>query len=412
MINSINKALLWLGVITTALWLFLAGFNLGPFALVFPALAITWWRFILWDSKNKNWFVKGAKENEAVWAVKGEEVPVRPIFTSQGKKYKRTGDVLNAPGKDPGIMNGHGIFGSGIYFLPNFGVIGGVHILKSTMAWLEYEQKGKEFDLIDRKEETQYVFTKVGNYAVPLLNVEDKEKIQVDFILGIPGKFVNVRKPVFLQDEPFARIQNIIQSAVIDYAFANLNFDFMVNTDDTKEVKGDRKTIFQEVLGAVSGVKQKLLDEVGFEMNDPLILDFDLSGDLGKQLYEKITEVEKVRLDAKIKITNAKGDADAKEHEARGIETIANANAKKIKVEGEETNKILKKRREELGEFAFGMHEFNEGMSNFGGEALSINIGSDAKSNLQFVKPIGGGGGNKGGGNTPPKKTKQIKQKN
>ena len=58
------------------------------------------------------------------------------------------------------------------------------------------------------------------------------------------------------------------------------------------------------------------------------------------------------------------------------------------------------------------MHEFNEGISNFQGEAISINIGSDAKSNLQFVKPIGGGGGNKGGGNTPPKKTKQIKQKN
>ena len=109
---------------------------------------------------------------------------------------------------------------------------------------------------------------------------------------------------------------------------------------------------------------------------------------------------------------NAEALADAAIHEAKATTVKGKAEAQVIKDKGIETNKILKQRKEELGEFAFGMHEFNEGISNFQGEAISINIGSDAKSNLQFVKPIGGGGGNKGGGNTPPKKTKQIKQKN
>lgn len=417
MINSINKALLWLGVITTALWLFLAGFNLGPFALVFPALAITWWRFILWDSKNKNWFVMGARENEAVWTVSGEEVPKKAIFTSEGKKLLRNGDIKEAPSKTPGIMNGPGIFGSGIYFLPNFGILGGVKIMKSKMAWIEYDQKGTTYELDDRKEETPFVYTKTANYAVSVVNVEDMQGIRIDMILGIPGKFINIKKPVFLQDEPFARIQNIIQSRITQEAIQSLSFDFMTNTgkdDDevsTKKDREKRKDTFERIKEIVIECKTQIITEVGFEISEALIVSFELSGELGKQIYEKLASVEKARLDAKVTITTAKADADAKEHEARGIEKIGGAEAKVITEKGGATNKILKQRRDEIGEFAFGMHEFNEGMSNFGGEALSINFGSDAKSNLQFVKPIGGGGGNKGNGNTPPKKFTQKNNK-
>ena len=221
-LNSIYGVIaLWIGT-TTGLWLFLSIWDLELFAIVWALLLLTFWRFMLLDASpsGKNLLFVGARENEIVWAVSGEEVPVKPIGTSDGKNIKKNGDVVEAKGKSPGIMKTRGIGGTGIYVLPNLGKIGGVHILKSTMAWLEYEQEGKEYALRPRKEETQYVFTKIGNYAVPILNVEDKEKIQVDFIFGIPGKFVNVKKPSFAQDEPFARIQNIIQGAVIDFAFA------------------------------------------------------------------------------------------------------------------------------------------------------------------------------------------------
>jgi hypothetical protein len=415
MINSINKALLWLGAITTVLWIILSGVNLGPMSLIFPTIMITWWRFILWDAKTNNWFVVKARENEAIWSVSGDSVPKKPIFTSEGKKVVKNGDIREAPGKVPGIMKGPGIFGSGIYFLDNFGVLGGVKILFRKMSWLEYEQKDKAFDLIPRvKEETPYIYTKTANYAVVLNSIEDMDGLRVDLIIGVPGFFHNVKKPVFKVDEPFARIQNILQDAVVKLALEELNFDFMTQTEGNGE-NGNilkRKRTFERIKEVIKESHSRIAEEVGFTIVQEMIISFELAGAIGQQIYEKLAGVETARLDARITVMNAEALADAAIHEAKATTVKGKAEAQVIKDKGIETNKILKQRKEELGEFAFGMHEFNEGISNFQGEAISINIGSDAKSNLQFVKPIGGGGGNKGGGNTPPKKTKQIKQKN
>ena len=415
MIDSITKAIVWLVVITVAIWLFLAGFNLGPFALVFPALTITFWRFILWDANNKNWFVVKARENEAIWAVSGDSVPKKPIFTSEGRKILRNGDMKEAPSKKTGIMNGPGIFGSGIYFLPNLGRIGGVKILKKKMSWLEYEQKDKTFDLIPRvKEETPYIYTKTANYAVVLNSIEDMDGLRVDLIIGVPGFFENVKKPVFKVDEPFARIQNILQDAVVKLALEELTFDFMTQTEGNQGNANilKRKKTFERIKEVIKESHSRIKEELGFTIVQEMIISFELAGAIGQQLYEKLAGVETARLDARITVMNAEALADAAIHEAKATTVKGNADATVIKAKGGATNKILNKRKKQLGEMGFAMNQFNEGISNFQGEAISINFGSDAKSNLQFVKPIGGGGGNKGGGNTPPKKTKQIKQKN
>lgn len=418
MINSINKALLWLGVITTALWLFLAGFNLGPMALIFPALAITWWRFILWDSKNHNWFVIGARENEVVWAISGEGVPKKPIFTAENKKLLRNGEMKDTPGKKPGIMRGSGIFGSGIYFLPNFGVIGGVSIFSRKMSWLEYEQKDKAFDLAARAdEETRYVYTKISNYAVVLTGIEDVDGLRVDIIIGVPGYFSNVKKPIFNMDQPFARIQNILQDALVNLAITELSFDFMTQTDNSKKTDSDsvkkRKMTFERIKEVISSCKEKLKEEVGFTLVQEMIISFELAGAIGQKIYEKLAGVETTRLDAKITVMNAEALADAAVHEASATVKKGKAEAQVIKDKGEETNKILRERKKELGETGFAMNQFNEGISNFQGEAISINIntggGSGGNGNLLFTKSIGGGGGKSG--NTPPR-IKKINPKN
>lgn len=411
MINSINKAIAWLVAITVAIWLFLAGFNLGPFALVFSALAITWWRFILWDANNKNWFTVKAREDEAIWAVSGDGIP-KKVFLTSGEKKLIKDELVYAKNRFPGVMKGPGIFGSGIYFLPNGGVIGGIKIFLRKMSWLEYEQKDKTFDLIPRvKEETPYIYTKIANYAVVLNGIEDMDGLRVDLIIGIPGYFSNTRKPVFKVDEPLARIQSILQDAVVLLALQELNFDFMTQTEGND--KGDnvlkRKKTFERIKEVIKENHNKIKDEIGFVIVQEMIISFELAGAIGQQIYEKLAGVETARLDAKITVMNAEALANAATHEAAAITKKGKAEALVIKDKGTETNKILKERRDELGEFAFGMNQFNEGISNFQGEAISINIGSDAKSNLQFVKPIGGGGGNKGNGNTPPKKTRQKK---
>lgn len=412
MINSIKKAIVWLVAVTIAIWLFLAGFGLGPFALLFPAFVITWWRFILYDAKNHNWFVVKARENEVIWSVSGDSIPKKPIFTSEGKKIGRDGEMKDAPGKKPGIMRGPGIFGSGIYFLDNFGIFGGVKILIRKMSWLEYEQEGEKFDLIPRvKEETPYVYTKIANYAVVLNGIEDMDGLRVDLIIGIPGYFQNVKKPVFKVDEPFARIQNILQDAVVRLALEELNFDFMTQTEGND--KGDnvlkRKKTFERIKEVIKETHNKIKDEIGFVIVQEMIISFELAGAIGQQIYEKLAGVETARLDAKITVMNAEALANAATHEAAAITKKGKAEALVIKDKGTETNKILKERRDELGEFAFGMNQFNEGISNFQGEAISINIGTSGNGNLLFTKPIGSGG-NKGNGNTPPKKT--IKKNN
>lgn len=274
------------------------GFILGTVIGTVIFLPIAFLLICYFFLAKKDLFFTFGHENKAMFVMNGKLFSGKVIFPSYSDYIdEETFDIQHFVDDVDRISRQQPNF-FGMYWI---GIPPFRQIHSYRQQWQEWQLVDNVFKLIPRDEITKFLITKPFAYGMWLQGAENSEQIPLDLKFTVFVKPTNVVKPVFLNDDAYGQLQDIVLATALLYVRMKTFASFQTNPPN-KEKNKDAELKLKNEHDEFSDVLCGLNDEIpgrpdgagvteilGYEITGVKINSVEIAGENRAKILEATT---------------------------------------------------------------------------------------------------------------------------